>query len=185
MPNLRTRLTTTDVRMPIGVNLKLMRDRQNLVVVEQVAREHRADRFRVVLKSGPPATPALSTPGPMTAPFTGVVGASNLYGTTAHGCPVCACKPTSPFVSLGTYMSQSFRNSAMLHHENMLTALRLNEVERERRASARATRERRHRRRITRNSPRCPAAAAAAHHATPVRPSDAMSTPSSFAFICT
>jgi hypothetical protein len=118
--------------MPIRVLLKMMRHRENLVVVEKISREHRADRLRIVDDTRSTGDARAVHARPMTAPFTGPVGTSNLYGTTAHGWPVVACNPTSPPVADGTYMSKSFRNSGHLHHENMLTTLSLNEIERQR-----------------------------------------------------
>src|SRR4029078_727710 len=64
------------LRMPLRVDLMLVRDRQDFVVVVEIAREHRADRLLVVhdllggrsaasappIRRGPPATPPPAPP---------------------------------------------------------------------------------------------------------------------------
>ena len=195
---IRTELTTRMSRMKIRVRLKLMRHREDLVVVEQIAREHRADRLRhCTTMPAPPATPALSTPAPSPRRSPAPSAPRTCTARPRTDGRSVACNPTSPLSSRRHVHVEVLQELRHLHHENMLTALRLNEIERERGAPAGAARERCHRRRIAGNA----AGAAPPPPPPPPRPPPhprrrdlrdhsprqviAMSTPSSFAFICT
>src|SRR5215831_10205265 len=63
-----SRLDRRVLRVPVRMNLVLVRDRENLVVVVQIPREHGADRLRIVrdlgrrrIRCGSSSTPAAST----------------------------------------------------------------------------------------------------------------------------
>src|ERR1043166_9273524 len=101
------------LEMDIAVRLDLVGDRENLVVVVQGTGDDGADRLQFERRGGRGrgARPGLcavsaTTPRPPRPPP--CTGTSNLYGTTAHGCPVFELVPTSE----PTYMSRSFVNSA-------------------------------------------------------------------------